>query len=255
MISFRFIVVPGATLEVQALAGDTSSSQGALDSFQAAVEAARLRSIPGSCHASLSLGARPVVFTSDLYGNACEPEWTREAINLVRSLLSLQGAGQGLEWGAGSSTLWLLSGLIGQLESVEHDVGVATRVNATMQSAFGAEDLQARWRLRVVPPAGPVLTFLQAESYEHYFTAYVEAPENREGAYSFIAVQGMARLAALRRAVKLLQPSGGVLVLANSQRKAYGPATSIVPEHWRVHTSGDERGATTVWQSCLPGAC
>lgn len=106
-----------------------------------------------------------------------------------------------------------------------------------LQSAFGAEDLQARWRLRVVPPAGPVLTFLQAESYEHYFTAYIEAPENREGAYSFIAVQGMARLAALRRAVKLLQPSvrarGGMMCVVNVTQGAW-PAPGRFTESMQI---------------------
>lgn len=98
----------------------------------------------------------------------------------------------------------------------------------------------------MVEPAGPVRTFLQAESYEHYYHDYVEAAPAAPGGYALVAVHGKARAAALRRAFALVRPSGGVVVLANSQRPQYLAAVKLMPPQWLSHTSGDERGATTV---------
>lgn len=115
---------------------------------------------------------------------------------------------------------------------------------------FSASYLADLWVPGTIPSAAPVQTFLQAESYEHYFRAYVDVDLPKiDGGFGFISVNGMARQAAIRRAVELLRPEKGVLVLANSQRARYAATASIVPAHWHMHTSGDERGATTVWLS------
>lgn len=74
------------------------------------------------------------------------------------------------------------------------------------QEALPEPELSGRWQVHVRPPAAPVKTFLQAESYEHYFRDYVDVPLELLGGYDFVAVHGMANLGVLRRAVELLRP-------------------------------------------------
>lgn len=101
--------------------------------FWEAVAAAKEQTGLAACAATWAIDARPPVLSVDLYGNGCEPGWTRHAISLVRSLLLSSPPAPGLEWGAGSSTLWLLQGLVTRLYTVEHNPVVMARVNETLQ--------------------------------------------------------------------------------------------------------------------------
>lgn len=114
---------------------------------------------------------------------------------------------------------------------------------------FEAGFLAANWQLHVVPPARRVLTFGDTEA-EDVWGAYCGAGMLPEGErYDLVAVQGFARMACLRRAVALLRPQGGLLVLAQAQRPAYATAAQLVPAHWLRLTDAHAFGTTLVWMS------
>ena len=66
-----------------------------------------------------------------------------------------------------------------------------------------------------------------------------------KGVYDYISVDGRARVACLERALPLLKPQGGVLMLDNSDRKYYQRAFDVVPSWWLMvrgsSTSGRRR--------------
>lgn len=132
---------------------------------QAAAAAAALRAastyVAAACPPALAtMAVRPPPYEARLTGNACEPPLARGAVELLSSLLRPNAAA--LEWGAGASSLWLLSGRVSRLISIEHDARRSGRVREALEAALGAAYVDERWELHVVPPAAPVLTFLQA---------------------------------------------------------------------------------------------
>lgn len=117
------------------------------------------------------------------------------------------------------------------------------------EAQFDAGFLAARWDLHVVPPAGRVATFADTEDGQ-LFGDYCAATFVPDGTrFDVISVQGFARMACLRRAVQLLRPQGGLLVLAQAQRPAYKDAAALVPPHWLCLTDSHAFGQTTVWMS------
>ena len=52
------------------------------------------------------------------------------------------------------------------------------------------------------------------------------------GTYDYISVDGRVRMYALARALPLLKPEGGILLLDNSERALYQKAFQMVPSHW-----------------------
>lgn len=118
-------------------------------------------------------------------------------------------------------------------------------------SQFDAAFLEAHWDLRLAPPpAGSrVASFADLES-EALFGGYCAADFLPEGTrFDLIAVQGFARVACLRRALALLRPQGGLLVLPQAQRPAYRNAAALVPDHWVRLTDAHQLGTTHVWVS------
>ena len=114
--------------------------------------------------------------------------------------------------------------------------------------------LDSHWALHLAPPpAQRLLTFAATESGEAW-ADYCSAPFLPAGKqYDLIAVQGFARLACLRRAVEVLVPQGGLLVLPQAQRPAYAGAAALVPPHWLLLNDTHELGTTLVWMSRAPG--
>lgn len=114
---------------------------------------------------------------------------------------------------------------------------------------FEAAFLQTRWRLHVAAPRRRILTFGDieaAEAWEDYCGArFLPAGER----YDLVAVQGFARMACLRRAVELLRPQGGLLVLPQAQRPAYAAAVQLLPPHWLRLTDSHDFGTTLAWMS------
>ena len=120
------------------------------------------------------------------------------------------------------------------------------------EAQFEAPWLAAHWDLRVARPSGGVATFADTES-PALFADYCGAQWLPPGpAFDVIAVQGFARLACLRRAVALLRPQGGLLVLPQAQRPAYRGAAALVPPHWLRLTDAHDLGTTLVWMSRHP---
>lgn len=111
----------------------------------------------------------------------------------------------------------------------------------------------------MLPPSqGEVLTFAQAETYEH-FKAYADVAflESKGGRprFDFIAINGQARLACFQRALWMLRPHGGVLVLFNAQRQGYQEVHQMIPQNWLHFEDSTPMGTTRMWVSCQSTRC
>ena len=53
-----------------------------------------------------------------------------------------------------------------------------------------------------------------------------------KGMFDYISVDGRARMHCLVRALPLLKPEGGILLLDNSERELYQKAFDMVPSWW-----------------------
>ncbi len=127
--------------------------------------------------------------------------------------------------------------------------GFANKTTSVAAAQFEPGFLETHWQLHVAPPARRVLTFGDAEAADAW-ESYCGAGFLPDGArFDLIAVQGFARMACLRRAVALLRPQGGLLVLPQSQRPAYAAAAQLVPAHWLRLTDSHALGTTLVWMS------
>lgn len=216
----------------------------------AAAEAARLAESGGCpvqhCPDVLGVGPRPLPYTSHAFGNRCEPLWNRGALEVVRQLVAPDW--RALEWFTGGSTSWFLV-RVAHLTSIEGAKGFATKISAVAAAQFEPADLAARWELRIAPPSRRVLTFEDTESPEAWGD-YCGARFLPGGSrFDLIAVQGFARMACLARAVALLEPQGGLLVLPQAQRPAYAGAAALVPPHWLRFDDTHDLGTTVVWMS------
>jgi hypothetical protein len=208
------------------------------------------RSCPGA------LEPRPQQHAPSRVGDACEPWFTRRALQLLQLLLVPGMAG--LEWGVGSSTLWLLSGGLKKLVSIEHDERRARGVESALERTLGAQFLQHRWQLHVVPPSRLPSTFAEAEAGANVFAAYANAAFLRPaaGTFDLVSVDGQARVTALAAALSMVKAHGGVLVLNNSQRPIYSAALHMVPHHWLRFVGANNLGEeTTVWVTCEFSRC
>lgn len=147
------------------------------------------------------------------------PWWTYRAIDVVDAWLAgHSGPVRVMEFGCGSSTLWL-SRRATEVHSVEHHAGFAEQV----RPAFSRRDNIA---LHVVPsataehPAAPS----GKEGYRGQdFTDYVATVERVGGTFDLVVVDGRARSACLAASLPHLAPSGMVL-FDNSARTRYRPA-------------------------------
>ena len=153
-----------------------------------------------------------------------EPWLTRDMVELLKTRLT--GAGRGLEWGAGRSTLWLAARL-GSLVSVEHDEAYCRQVQAALEKK-GLRNVDLRFH-----PAEP-----------DYVAVADTLPPAR---LDFVLVDGQARDLCALAALPRLKP-GGLLVVDNSN--LYLPCSSHAP-HSRRPADGPAseawgRFATTV---------
>lgn len=128
----------------------------------------------------------------------------------------------------------------------------AAKTRQVAEAQFDAAWLREHWELRLVPTGGapgPPRTFADLESEERYadYCAAAFLPDDAQ--LDIVAVHGFARMACLRRAVQLLRPQGGLLVLPQAQRPAYRAAAALVPPHWLRLTDSHDLGQTIVWMS------
>ncbi len=180
----------------------------------------------------------------NLTGSVWEPWLTRDSIVLVESLLARfhVSKGVGLEWGAGTSSKWLLE-RVGFLFSIEHDSKWGP---LTKEYVEQFPELLSKWSLQVIPPTREGDKKFVGKGRSRFFEKYSQA-KNVPDNINFILVDGRARNACLRTAVKKLIKKNGVLVLDNSDRKRYDH--SIVPSNWKKTITSNGVWETTVWVS------
>jgi hypothetical protein len=207
------------------------------------------------CPEALGIGGRPENQKAPFYaGNTCEPWMARFAIVMLDQLLHTSM--KALEWGSGSSSQWTLM-RVGHLTSVEHDATWAPRVREALEKFYGAEFLEQHWESHAVPRGTPTEgkdSMHDPESFGDYYGAAFLP--NDEGIFDYIAVDGRSRVNCIKRALPLLKPEGGVLLLDNSDRDYYAEAFEVVPKHWlRFDDIMVSKERTTIWVSCRKGAC
>ncbi|PSC69551.1 glycosyl transferase [Micractinium conductrix] len=200
------------------------------------------------CPDALKIGARPARHTPDLVGTTCEPWLSRHAITLLHMLLA-PGTAKALEWSTGSSTAWLLAGHVRSLVSIEHYAGWAKGVTEQLESVFGASFLKDRWTLHHVPPEPANSTLMEdSDVFFEYVDAAFLGPDQLMS-FDFVSIDGRARAACFTRALRLLHPHGGVLLLDNAERSYYADGIAQVPRHWLRYEAANDEDTTIVWVS------
>lgn len=94
-------------------------------------------------------------------------------------------------------------------------------------------------------------------SYRDSFAKYVE--KGRDVVYlthrhgvkhvDLISIDGRSRVECARVAISLLKPSGGILILDNSERRAYAEVFRLIPRHWIRYSFKTKVDTTTIWIS------
>lgn len=189
--------------------------------------------------------ARPSFHPQTLVGNNCEPWMRRDVVLLLNKLV--QPHFTVLEWSSGSSTTWLLP-RVSKLISVENNAEWAVLVQRKIE-AMGMKH-KSQFHVITGTEEGPQWA---KSSTGQYFVDYVGVPipMDMHAKFDMIIVDGRARAACLQRAISLLKPEGGLLVLDNSERSEYRKES--VPRYWPRFVSHTSRPTeTTVWMSALP---
>jgi hypothetical protein len=146
------------------------------------------------------------------------PWWTCGAITSVESFLKgLDGKARVFEYGPGASTLWL-SKRVKYISYVEHDdefFNLLSELLADKRNVKGA----------LIPPqfnqGSPTAFSSGRRGFEKLdFSEYVNSIRAAEGPFNLIVIDGRARVACLREAIKHLAPNGMIL-FDNSNRKRY----------------------------------
>lgn len=115
---------------------------------------------------------------------------------------------------------------------------------------------QERWTLHYVPPSPPDSKEQEAaEVFAEYASAKVLDKATHDGSFDFISIDGRGRVACFPRALQLLKPVGGILVLDNAERSYYRAGIDQVPRHWLRKDFKTDITATIVWVSCREGEC
>lgn len=106
--------------------------------------------------------------------------------------------------------------------------------------------------MHYIPPSSPNATSTQAFAE---YAAVDFLPVSDNGSFDLIVVDGRSRVACTTRALELLKPHGGILVLDNAERTNYQPAIDRVPKHWLRYEVSSPVKTTIIWLSCSPGRC
>jgi predicted O-methyltransferase YrrM len=142
------------------------------------------------------------------------PWWTFAASKQVSDFLSQRPEARVLEWGSGSSTVWLAK-RSASVTSIESDAGWAQMVSASVPEYVAI----------VTPPvpAATAATLTRSKRWGYRsldFTSYVSAIDSVPGFFDLIVIDGRAREACFDRALPRLN-SGGLIVFDNSNRRRY----------------------------------
>lgn len=144
------------------------------------------------------------------------PWWTFDAADVVAAHLVGRPGARVLEWGSGSSTLWLAD-RAATVDSIEHDPSWAEAMRPR---------LPAHVTLHVVPPVPDPepRTPSGKRGFEGLdFTDYVHCADDLPGSFDLVVVDGRAREACLTRAADRLAPDG-LVVVDNVDRARYRTA-------------------------------
>ena len=148
------------------------------------------------------------------------PWWTYDAIEFVARHLKARPQAKVFEFGSGASTVWIAK-RAGQVFSVEHDASwfpiVKQRLSHSPHvtlSLVGADDQSSQ---------DPAYRSSKSSSNGLSFKAYATAIESAGGPFDLIVIDGRARAACLKHAVRHLA-TGGIIVFDNSSRSAYQTA-------------------------------
>jgi predicted O-methyltransferase YrrM len=150
------------------------------------------------------------------------PWWTYESADKVARFLASRTAPRVLEWGSGSSTLWLAR-RAAEVCSIEHDADWAEQLGPR---------LPANVTLVCVPPvvvqgSGPAVLSHKSGFEGLDFADYVAAASRFEGEFDVVVVDGRAREACLPVALDRLAPDG-VVVVDNVDRARYRDAIAAL---------------------------
>lgn len=146
------------------------------------------------------------------------PWWTFAAAAYVENFLrSKNGEANVFEYGPGASTVWLAK-RARQVAFVEHDGDFAAVLKRLTEGVYNVSGVlippEINPRQALVAPSGRV-------GYENCdFENYVAAIRDAGGPFDMIVIDGRARNACLKEAVKHVKPNG-IILFDNSRRERY----------------------------------
>ena len=150
------------------------------------------------------------------------PWWTFAAIRRVeRTIASWDGQARVFEYGCGASTAWLAR-RCSYVRSVEHDPRFAEEMSRHL-SGFDNVEIECIEAPTAEPPNVPAATSTRPGAIGRDFRRYVEHIRQGNSEWDLIIIDGRARAACLREAVKHVSP-GGCILFDNSNRLRYSEA-------------------------------
>ncbi len=169
-----------------------------------------------NCPTKSQIGWRAEGYTPFIFGTACEPWWSRDAVYILSHILNKDM--NAIEYSMGASTLWL-SMFVKDLISMEH---IRDWFNIMVN-----------------------LTNITNITNVHLMASmidYVEIPFNNNSYHSIdiVSIDGIKRTQCMNYTIhKLIKPHSGIVILDNSDRQGddgYN-ASQIVPKHWLRYDS------------------
>ena len=169
------------------------------------------------------------------------PWWTFAASQDVSDFLAQRPEARVLEWGSGSSTVWLAK-RSASVTSIESDAGWAQMVSASVPE-----------HVTIVTPPVPGATRSTHTRSKRWgyrsldFSSYVSAIDSVPGDFDLIVIDGRARVACFERALPRLA-HGGLIVFDNTNRRRY---RRILRRHRKDIAVTMSRGLTPIlpWPS------
>lgn len=179
------------------------------------------------------------------HGNNCEPWTSRECIFILDHILKRNEIG--LEWSSGSSTLWL-SYRLKSLLSIENNKEWSEEVNNKIIKL----NITNAKVINISPKNGECeKKYIGNDKmcYKDYVNINLDNYKNK---FDFINIDGRARAECLLRAIKLIKPYNGIIMLDNSERERYFYAYKKIPKSWKrfdftYHVNRKDR--VTLWIS------
>ena len=180
-------------------------------------------------------------------GTPCQPWWRQDAIAIVAALASKDDVA--VEWGSGSSSFWLAE-RVGRLHAVEHNEAWGEHMRRDLNRLFGnarvhvadtkEERRQTCSRDGCEKAEWDALDELRRAAYANVTLSRGDGSVDTVA--DLVVDDGRMRFEVMKRALRLLKPEGGVLVLDNSNRytRDFRPdfnLPDLVPRHWLRYTS------------------